>query len=180
MATTATSPTPGASFDSYLQIDGVPGESLNDKHKDWIELVSYSHKMTQPVSATRSSAGGASSGRSQHGDFVIVKYVDKASPKLYEAVSNGKAFAKAKIEVCRAGGSQVKFMEITLEEVIVSHVELNPITGATANSSGDILPTETVHLNYGKIEWVYTQQKRKDGSGGGNVTGKYDLTAGKS
>ena len=43
-----------------------------------------------------------------------------------------------------------------------------------------MLPTETVHLNYGKIEWTYTQQKRKDGSGGGNVTAKYDVTAGKS
>jgi len=178
MATSAIASNAGASFDSYLQIDGLPGESLNDKHKDWIELVSYSHKMTQPVSNTRSSAGGASSGRSQHGDFVVVKYVDKSSPKLYEAVSNGKAFSKAKIEVCRAGGSQVKFMEISLEEVIISHVELNPIGHASAN--GDVLPTETVHLNYGKIEWVYTQQKRKDGSGGGNVTGKYDLTAGKS
>ncbi len=40
-------------------------------------------------------------------------------------------------------------------------------------------PPNPSHLNYGKIEWVYTQQKRKDGSGGGNVSAKYDLTAGK-
>ena len=164
-------------FDSFLQLDGVPGEATDDKHKDWIEILSYSHDMMQPVSSTKSSAGGASSGRSQHGDFQITKYVDKASPKLYESVSNGKAFGKAKIEVCRAGGSQVKFLEVTLEEVMISSVSL----GSTGHSkNGDELPTETVHLNYGKIEWTYTQQKRKDGSGGGNVTGKYDLTAGKS
>jgi len=175
------SPTPiqAASFDTYIQIDGLPGEATDDKHKDWIELASYSHEMNQPVSSTRSSAGGASSGRSQHGDFVITKYVDKSSPKLYEAVSNGKAFAKAKIEVCRAGGSQVVFLAINFEEVMISRVQLNPVSGIT-NSNGDVLPTETVHLNYGKIEWVYTQQKRKDGSGGGNVTAKYDVTAGKS
>ncbi len=165
-------------FDTFLQIDGVPGESTDDKHKDWIELVSYSHEMVQPVSSTRASAGGASTGRTQHGDFTITKFVDKSSVKLYEAVSNGKHFGKAKIEVCRAGGSQVKFIEITLEEVMISGVHAN--SKGAADKEGAELPTETVTLNYGKIEWTYTQQKRKDGSGGGNVTAKYDLTAGKS
>jgi type VI secretion system secreted protein Hcp len=164
-------------FDTFLQLDGVPGEATDDKHKDWIELLSYSHDMMQPVSSTKSSAGGAATGRTQHGDFAITKFVDKASPKLYEAVSNGKHFSKAKIEVCRAGGSQLKFLEITLEEVMVSSVSL----GSNGHGKGgEELPAESVHLNYGKIEWTYTQQKRKDGSGGGNVTAKYDLTAGKT
>jgi type VI secretion system secreted protein Hcp len=166
-----------ANFSAFLQLDGVPGEALDDKHKDWIELLSYSHQMTQPVSSTRSSAGGASTGRTQHGDFVITKFVDKASPKLYEAVSNGKHFSKATIEVCRSGGTQVVFLKIVLEEIIISSVHEDS-TGHP-DAAGDILPTETVSLNYGKIEWTYTQQKRKDGSGGGNVTAKFDLTAGK-
>lgn len=167
-------------LDSFLQLDGVPGEATDDKHKDWIELLSYGHEIVQPVSSTKSSAGGAASGRSQHGDFALTKFVDKASPKLYDAVSTGKHFGKAKIEVCRAGGSQVKFLEINFEEVMVSRVQLNSTDSNGATGKGeDALPTETVHLNYGKIEWVYTQQKRKDGSGGGNVTAKYDVTAGK-
>jgi type VI secretion system secreted protein Hcp len=174
-------------YDAYLNLDGVKGEALDDKHKDWIELAGFGHQMTQPVSQTVSSAGGAATGRTQHGDFQIHKYLDAASPKLYEAVSNGKHFSKAKIEVCRAGGSQVKFLEINLEEVMVSQVHITSATigpgavkpASTAPTSNNDLPTEAVSLNYGKIEWVYTQQKRKDGSGGGNVSAKYDLTAGK-
>ncbi len=185
-------------YDAYLNLDGVKGEALDDKHKDWIELAGFGHQMTQPVSQTVSSAGGAATGRTQHGDFQIHKYVDAASPKLYEAISNGKHFSKAKIEVCRAGGSQVKFLEINLEEVMISKVHLDsPPNGnhsviANTTPASNIgtrtgvgqaalndLPTELVALNYGKIEWVYTQQKRKDGSGGGNVSAKYDLTAGK-
>lgn len=164
--------------DSFLQLDGVPGEALDDKHKDWIEVLSFGHDMKQQVSTTRSSAGGAATGRAQHGDFAITKYVDKASPKLYEAVSTGKHLGKAKFEVCRAGGGQMKYFEITLDEVMISSVQLN--SNGHSGKEGDQLPTETVHLNYGKIEWVYTQQKRKDGSGGGNVTAKYDLTVGKA
>jgi type VI secretion system secreted protein Hcp len=36
-----------------------------------------------------------------------------------------------------------------------------------------------VSFNFGKIKWTYTQQKRSDGSGGGNVTGGWDLQANK-
>jgi type VI secretion system secreted protein Hcp len=173
--------------EGYIQIDGIPGESLDDKHKDWIEVLEVGHEILQPVSSTKSSVGGASTGRTQHGDFIFKKQVDKASAKLNDAVSNGKHLSKAVIEMCRAGGSQVTFYKITLEQVMVSKVHLSHSNGAsstgngTSNSSTDpAFPTETVHLNYGKIEWVYTQQKRADGSGGGNVTAKYDLTAGKS
>jgi len=181
-------------IDTFINIDGVKGESTDDKHKDWIEVLSFNHGMVQPVSNTRSSSGGASSGRVQHGDFVFTKYMDASSPKIYEAISNGKHFSKVKLEGCRAGGSQTKFLEITMEEVMVSKVLLNSGSTGSNGSNGvssigykpeatnealDLLPTEEVHLNYGKIEWVYTQQKRKDGSGGGNVTAKHDLTTGK-
>jgi type VI protein secretion system component Hcp len=41
-------------------------------------------------------------------------------------------------------------------------------------------PKESTSFNYGKIEHTYTQQKRSDGSGGGNVSGKYGSTKGTS
>ncbi|WP_353327541.1 type VI secretion system tube protein Hcp, partial [Chitiniphilus shinanonensis] len=25
-------------FDAFIKIDGIPGESTDDKHKDWIEI----------------------------------------------------------------------------------------------------------------------------------------------
>jgi type VI secretion system secreted protein Hcp len=161
-------------FDTFMKIDGVDGESLDSKHTGWIELLGFSHGMNQPSSGTRGSAGGAATGRTIHHDFVITKYVDKASPKLYEAVSNGKALKKITIEACRAGGSQLVYYSVVLEEVLISNVTVHKGSGSAQD-----LPVEEISLNYGKIEWTYTQQKRADGSGGGNVTAKYDLTAGK-
>jgi len=173
--------------DFFMHFDGIKGESTDDKHKEWVEVLSFSHGMSQPISVTKSSAGGAASGRTQHGDFVITKHVDLASPKLYEAISQGKHLGKVKLEACRAGGSQVKYFEVTLEQVMVSKVLLN--TNGASNGSFqtesthdpiDLVPVEEIHLNYGKIQWVYTQQKRADGSGGGNVSAGHDLTAGKA
>jgi hypothetical protein len=41
-------------IDVYLQIDGIRGESADDKHKDWIECKSVSWAVSQPKSATAS------------------------------------------------------------------------------------------------------------------------------
>lgn len=161
-------------FDAFVKIDGIPGESTDAKHKDWIEILSFSHDITQPAHVTRSSAGGASAERCDHGDFGITKMLDKASPKLMEQCSSGKHVKDVTVELCRAGGDKLRYMEIKMEEVIISAVAPN------GNSKGgDGFPTEVVKFNYGRIKWTYTQQKRADGSGGGNVVGGWDLTANK-
>ncbi len=161
-------------FDTFIKIDGIPGESTDDKHKDWIEVLSYNHGVSQPVSATASSSGGGTAERSEHQDFSIVKLMDKASPKLYELCASGKHIKDVTVELCRAGGDKLKYMEIKMEQVVISHV-----APGGASQTGDGFPTESVAFNFGKIKLTYTQQKRADGSGGGNVTGGWDLTANK-
>jgi type VI secretion system secreted protein Hcp len=32
-------------FDAFLKIDGIPSESTDDKHRDWIEILSFSHNL---------------------------------------------------------------------------------------------------------------------------------------
>lgn len=157
-------------FDTFLKIDGVDGESTDEKHSGWIEILSFDHGMNQPASAVASSAGGATSGRVDVGDFSVSKYVDKATPKLAEACCTGKHFGKVTVEVCRAGGDKVKYMEYKLSNAIVSSIS----QGGTGRG-GDEVPVEQVSFNFGKIEWTYTQQKRPDGSGGGNVSAGWNL-----
>ena len=157
-------------FDAFMKIDGIPGESSDDKHTDWVEITSFSHGMDQPASATASNAGGATAERVNHGVFNVEHLLDKASPKLYEAVCTGKHIKEITIELCRAGGDKLKYMEIKLEQVLVSRVGYG--------SSTDF-PTESIDFSYGKIKWTYTQQKRADGAGGGNVSAGWDLTSNK-
>lgn len=159
--------------DYYVQIDGIKGESADGEHKDWIEISAFSHAITQPTSATVNSAGGATSGRCKHEDFVITKFVDLSSPKLYETCSSGKHISKVTIELMRSsGGSRVKYMAIEMDQCVISHV-------SPGTNHGTDLPSETVAFNYGTIKWTYTQQKRADGSKGGNVTGGWSLVENK-
>jgi type VI secretion system secreted protein Hcp len=160
-------------FDGFVKIDGIPGESTDDKHKDWIEILSYSQSHNQPTSATDSSAGGGTTERANFDDLKVVKHTDKATAKIAEFCASGKHVANVVVELCRAGGDKQKYLEIKMEDVVISSFQ----TGG--HGEADLLPTETVEFNFAKIKWTYTQQKRTDGTGGGNVTGGWDLTANK-
>ena len=159
-------------FDAFLQIKGIPGESTDDKHQDWIEITSFSHGMQQPASATASSSGGATAERVNHAPFSIAKLFDKSSPKLCEACCTGRHIPEVVIELCRADGDKkLKYAEIRMEQVLVSAVNI---------SGGGSFPSEVISFSYGKIKWQYTQQKRADGQPGGNVVAGWDLTTNKT
>lgn len=94
-------------LDTFLKIDGIPGESTDDKHKEWMEVSSFSWGAAQPTSPTASSAGGASIERATFSDVTIAKTFDKASPKLALACADGTHIKEIVIEFCRAGGDML-------------------------------------------------------------------------
>jgi len=156
-------------IDVYLQIDGIRGESTDDKHKDWIECKSVSWSVSQPRSATASTGGGHTAERCEHQDVTLFKLADLASPVLLQNCSSGKTIPKAKFEFMRADaqGDRVKYFEIELENVLIGAV-------SPSVEEGDIL-TEQVALKFSKVKWRYTQQKITGGAGG-NTAGGWDLS----
>jgi len=154
-------------FDTFIKIDGIEGESTDDKHAGWIEVISYDSGVSQKASATASSAGGGSSERADFDNFSFIKQLDKASPKLAMACADGSHIDSIIVEICRAGTEKVKFMEYKMSNCIISSVK-------TSGGGGDF-PGESVGINFGKIEWAYTVQKRQGGGAAGNVAGGWDL-----
>ncbi|WP_374584141.1 Hcp family type VI secretion system effector [Pseudoduganella sp.] len=157
-------------IDVYLQIDGIKGESTDDRHKDWIECKSVSWGVEQPRSATSSTGGGHTAERCEHRDIVITKLADLASPILLQTCAAGRTIPKARLEFMRADaqGERVKYFEIELDNVLIGAV-------SPAVNEGDIL-TEEVGFKFSKVRWKYTQQ-RISGGIGGNTSGGWDLAA---
>ena len=145
------------------------GESTDDKHTDWIEILDYNTGVSQTASASASSGGGVSAERADFQDFVITKALDKASPKLSVFCADGSHIPEITLELCRAGGDKMKYMEYKMTNVMITSVSCG------GSSSAETLPTEQVTFNFGKMQWTYTHQKRADGSGGGNVAAGWDL-----
>lgn len=159
-------------IDMFCKIDGIDGESTDDKHKNWIEILSYSWTVSQPVSMA-SGTGGRTGGRADFQDFNITKILDKASPNLALYCANGKHIPKIEMQLCLATGEKHTFMKYTLEDVVVSSVSPGGAAGA-----GETRPLESVTFNYGKIEWEYTPIDQT-GKKGAAVKQGWDLEANK-
>src|SRR5260370_1116356 len=86
-----------AVVDYFLKIDGIEGESQDAKHKNEIQLVSWSFGATNHGTAAAGLGMGA--GKVQMGDFHFVMHANKASPKLFLACCNGDHIKKAVLTI---------------------------------------------------------------------------------
>ena len=73
--------------DIFAKLGDIKGESIDDKHKDEIEVLSFSWGVTNPGSI--SFAGGGGVGKATFQDLIIVHKIDKASPLLMKACAAG-------------------------------------------------------------------------------------------
>lgn len=155
-----------AAADYFLKLEGIEGESQDDKHKGEIDLESYSFGATN--SGGHSYGGGGGAGKVSMNDFHFVQKINKATPKLMLACASGQHIPKGILTARKAGGNQEEFMKVTFSDLLVSSYQ----TGGS--SGGDVVPTEQISLNFAKIEFEYKPQK-KDGTLDGAVKTGWDL-----
>jgi type VI secretion system secreted protein Hcp len=140
-----------AVVDYFLKIDGIPGESADSKHKDEIELESFSWGAVQTGAPGHGGGGGA--GKVQMQDFHFVMTVNKASPKLFLACATGQHLKQATFVARKAGKAQQEFLLYKFTDILVSSYQ----TGGS--SGGDLLPMDQISFNFGRIEVEYRPQK---------------------
>lgn len=155
--------------DMFLELDGIKGESPDSKHKDQIDIDSFSFGVHQAATQSRGAGGGA--GKADFSDLSIVKKVDKASPILMLNCAIGAHIKKATLYCRKAGGKQEEYYKIILEDLLVSSFQ-------NSGSDGSGVPMESVTMNYAKISFEYFPQNA-DGTMGGKVASGYDLKANK-
>lgn len=134
-----------AAVDYFLKIDGVEGESIADKHKGEIEIDSWSWGASN--SGSMASGGGGGTGKVSFSDFHFTKTVDKSSPKLMQAAATGEHLKTVDLTVRKAGGTQMEYYTVHLEDILVSSY-------STSGSSGEV-PMESISFNFQKIEFQY-------------------------
>jgi type VI secretion system secreted protein Hcp len=154
----------------FLRVDGIQGESSDDKHKGEIDVLSWSWGETQPT-PPGPGGGGGGAGKVEMSDLTVVTHVSKASPHLLLACASGKHIKSAVLTGRKAGKGQQEFLTFSLTDILVSSYQ----TGASASSEP---PTDSVSLNFAKIQVEYKEQKA-DGSLGETVKVGWDRKANK-
>lgn len=156
-------------LNAYLKIDGIEGESRDDKHRNQIEIESFSWGESNFASAA--SGGGGAAGKVTMNDFHFVMKVSKASPKLFLACATGEHFPEAVLSISKAGAEQIDYLYWKLSDCLVTSYQ-------TSGSSGDIVPTDSFSLNFAKIEVSYKEQTA-DGKLGAEYKAGWDLAISK-
>jgi type VI secretion system secreted protein Hcp len=151
--------------DMFLKIEGIPGESTDKKHKDEIDVISFSWGATQ--SGGSYGTGGRGAGKVQMQDFSFVMKVNKASPKLMLSCATGEHIPNATLVCRKAGGEQQEYLTVKFTDVLISSYQ-------TSGSSGDDVPMDQCALNFDKIEFEYKPQK-PDGTLDSPVKTGYNL-----
>ena len=155
--------------DYLLEIDGIKGESRDEKHKGTIEIESFSWGLTQSGSPERS--GGA--GKVVFQDIHFSTRLSSASPQLFLSCATGQHIKKATLFVRKSGGSQDNSYKVTLEDVLISSYQQSG-----NGESGDTVPTDSFSFNFAKIDLEYSVQK-DDGSLDAPVKAGWDVKANK-
>ncbi len=143
-------------FDVFLKIDDIKGESVDNVHQDWNDVISYVHGME------------FSGKKPVHDAFSIVKELDSASPVFYLAVNTNKRFSDATLEVIHSE-SRAKILDIDFIGVTITSVNYQ------GTSELDSRPLEDVSFTYEKIIWTY-QKLNEDGTPvGPPITSGWDV-----
>lgn len=160
-----------AAVDYFLKIEGIKGESHDAKHKDEIELESFSWGETNTGSMAAGGGGGA--GKVQMQDFHFVMKMNKASPLLLLACASGQHIKQAILTCRKAGKEQQEFLKITFTDLLCSSYQ----TGGSSGS--DVIPMDQVSLNFTQMKMEYKPQKA-DGTLDAAVTAGWNLKQNKA
>ncbi len=150
-----------ARADLYLLVDGIPGESTQVDHKDWIDVENYKINFT--------ATSGPGGGRARLTQFDVSAFVSKASPELLLALLSGQFIRDMELDVTRnTAGMQQSYANWLFQDVTVTNFNQSN-NGAPNERSLDIYS-----FNFRELEYKYTEYA-PDGSISGTTTVAWDF-----
>ena len=108
-----------AAVDYFIKFDGIKGESTDAKHKDEIDVESWSWGETHAAGGP-SSGGGGGAGKVAMQDFHFVMGLNRASVGLMKACATGQHIKTATLSARKAGKGQQEYLTFKFHDVLVS------------------------------------------------------------
>jgi type VI secretion system secreted protein Hcp len=155
----------GGLVDFFLKIDGIQGESTDHKHKNEIDIHSWSWNQYQGGVDTTS---GLAAGKVQFDPFYFTMHINKASPALFLACAQGDHIKEALLTCRKAGKEQQEYLKIKFSDLIISGYKTGREVGEKT------YPIDQIAINFTKIEMTYSPQKA-DGKLDSPVVKNYDI-----
>jgi type VI secretion system secreted protein Hcp len=159
-----------AMADTFLKLADIKGESTDAKHKDQIDILSFTQSFINTSDGSVGSGGGA--GKVQCGAITMMKNIDKSSPLLLKGVVTGQHFKDGLISFADNPSGSADYYTIGLTDVVVTEL-------SQSDSQDPNRIFEKLVLNASAFAFKYTPQSLKGAPAGSPVLFKYDCAASK-
>ena len=154
----------------YMKFGKIEGNATESDHKKWITLESMQWGVGRGISTPTGAATNREASAPLVSEVTITKQMDASSTGLFLESLKGAKGTEVKIDLVQTGDPNRLFTRYTLSNVLVSGYSV---------STGGGQPTESISLNFTKIEFKYipSAEENKQET---PVTVGYDLSLAKT
>lgn len=136
--------------DYFLKLDTVEGESTDEKHKNQIQLLSFSWGASNTSSVA--GTGGSGAGKADLSDFSVMTFFDKATPKLFKGLCLGTHFKTGTVEAVKSGSDGKPYLKLDFKELFCTSVQV---------SASNEIPAVSLSFSYNEIKVDYSAQNEQ-------------------
>ena len=136
--------------DYFLDIDGIPGESQDDKFKDKIQVLSWSWGASNTSSV--GGTGGSGQGKVDISDFSMMLHFDKSTPKFFKSICKGDHVVKGTMSCVKAGANGQPYLKVNFSEIFITSLQM---------SASSETPAVSLSFTYNEIGIDYSIQDEK-------------------
>jgi type VI protein secretion system component Hcp len=125
-----------AAQSAFLQVPGIPGESVTRGYENWIELSGFGQEFS------RRACGG----------MTLNKTLDRASALLAVAAVNGEVLAQATVAVRNAGEGGAEILRLVLSDVTVQSSTIKDVASTNAVEETLQLQPRVINITYRSVD----------------------------
>ncbi|MFC1505089.1 type VI secretion system tube protein TssD [Thermodesulfobacteriota bacterium] len=97
----------------------IEGSCTIEERQDTINVVAFEHRVSVPL------LEGLPSGTRNHSPITVLKYIDKATPRLFMALVRGETLNPVEVKFYRKNstGAEILYYTIELEDAMIVEIE---------------------------------------------------------
>jgi type VI secretion system secreted protein Hcp len=135
--------------DYFLKLDGIQGESADDKHKNEIQVLSWSWGASNVSSVA--GTGGSGAGKADLSDVSMMLNFDKSTPKFFKSICLGTHIPTGELTATKSGADK-PYLKVGFHEIFITSLQMS--------AAGEV-PSVSLSFTYNEIKIDYSMQDDK-------------------
>lgn len=154
----------------YVKYGSIKGDATHEDHKEWLDVGSLQWGVGRAIMTPSGSSKNREASEPSVSEVTITKQMDASSTSFFTEAVTGVKGTEVKIDLVSTGNPGRTYATYTLSDALVS--------GYSMSSGGD-RPSESISINFAKIEFKYVPTQTENDTGT-PTTVSYDLSTTKS